>query len=75
MTELIDRESKRIGVLGHGSPMAAIPSPSAVALKTIEIYQRRDIVGHVRHVAPAVPEAHRCIGRSSAGGRGAGAWA
>ncbi|MBV9043981.1 MAG: aminotransferase class III-fold pyridoxal phosphate-dependent enzyme, partial [Alphaproteobacteria bacterium] len=26
---------------------------SAVALRTIEIYQRRDIVGHVRHVAPA----------------------
>jgi 4-aminobutyrate--pyruvate transaminase len=23
-----------------------------VALRTIEIYQRRDIVGHVRHVAP-----------------------
>ena len=28
------------------------PVTAAVALKTIEIYQRRDIVGHVRHVAP-----------------------
>ena len=52
MTELIDRESKRLNVLGHGLTYGGHPVTTAVALKTIEIYQRRDIVGHVRHVAP-----------------------
>ena len=51
-TELIDRESRRIGVLGHGYTYGGHPVTSAVALKTIEIYERRDIVGHVRHVSP-----------------------
>ena len=52
MTELIDREAKRLNVLGHGLTYGGHPVTTAVALKTIEIYQRRDIVGHVRHVAP-----------------------
>ncbi|MGH6828058.1 MAG: aminotransferase [Rhizomicrobium sp.] len=51
-TDLIDRESKRIGILGHGLTYGGHPVTAAVALKTIEIYQRRDIVGHVRHVSP-----------------------
>jgi 4-aminobutyrate---pyruvate transaminase len=52
MTELIDRESRRLNVLGHGLTYGGHPVTTAVALKTLEIYQRRDIVGHVRHVAP-----------------------
>jgi 4-aminobutyrate---pyruvate transaminase len=51
-TELVDRESRRIGVLGHGLTYGGHPVTAAVALRTIEIYQRRDIVGHVRHVSP-----------------------
>jgi 4-aminobutyrate--pyruvate transaminase len=52
MTEIIDAESRRIGVLGHGFTYGGHPVSAAVALKTIEIYQKRDIVGHVRHVEP-----------------------
>jgi 4-aminobutyrate--pyruvate transaminase len=52
MTEIIDRESKRIGVLAHGFTYGGHPVAAAVALRTIEIYKRRDIVGHVRHVEP-----------------------
>jgi 4-aminobutyrate--pyruvate transaminase len=52
MTEIIDAESRRIGVLGHGLTYGGHPVSAAVALKTIEIYQKRDIVGHVRHVEP-----------------------
>ena len=52
LTEVIDRESRRLGVLGHGLTYGGHPVTTAVALKAIEIYQRRDIVGHVRHVAP-----------------------
>ena len=52
MTELVDREARRLNVLGHGFTYGGHPVTTAVALRTIEIYQRRDVVGHVRHVAP-----------------------
>src|ERR1700722_15498914 len=52
IAEAIEEESGRIGTFGHGFTYSAHPVAAAVALKTIEIYQERDIVGHVRHVAP-----------------------
>jgi 4-aminobutyrate--pyruvate transaminase len=45
-------ESKKIGTFGHGYTYTAHPVAAAVALKTIEIYQRDRIVDHVRKVAP-----------------------
>ena len=45
-------ESKKIGSFGHGFTYTAHPVGCAVALKTIEIYQRDKIVEHVRKVAP-----------------------
>ena len=45
-------ESKKIGTFGHGFTYTAHPVGCAVALKTIEIYQRDRIVEHVRKVAP-----------------------
>ncbi len=56
MTEVLDAESHRIGVLGHGFTYGGHPVSCAVALKTIEIYQKRDVVGHVRHVEPVFLE-------------------
>ena len=50
--EAIEEESGRIGTFGHGFTYSGHPVAAAVALKTIEIYEQRDIVGHVRHVAP-----------------------
>lgn len=52
LSETIEAESGRIGVLGHGYTYSGHPVACAVALKTIEIFQERDIVGHVRNVAP-----------------------
>ena len=52
LTDIVEQESGRIGTFGHGFTYTGHPVASAVALKTIEIYQRRDIVGHVRRVAP-----------------------
>ena len=52
LSEIIEQESGKIGTFGHGFTYTGHPVAAAVALKTIEIYQRRDIVGHVRHVAP-----------------------
>ena len=52
LADAIEAESGRIGTFGHGYTYSAHPVAAAVALKTIEIYQERDIVGHVRKVAP-----------------------
>jgi 4-aminobutyrate--pyruvate transaminase len=52
LTEIIDAESRRIGMLAHGLTYGGHPVAAAVALKTLEIYQQRDVVGHVRHVEP-----------------------
>jgi 4-aminobutyrate--pyruvate transaminase len=51
LSDIVEQESGRIGTFGHGFTYTGHPVAAAVALKTIEIYQRRDIVGHVRHVA------------------------
>jgi 4-aminobutyrate---pyruvate transaminase len=52
LADAIEQESGRIGTFGHGFTYTGHPVAAAVALKTIEIYQQRDIVGHVRAVAP-----------------------
>ncbi len=51
-TEAVEDQARRMGMLGHGFTYSAHPVASAVALKTIEIYQQRDIVGGVRRLAP-----------------------
>lgn len=45
-------ESEKIGVFGHGYTYSGHPVAAAVALETLKIYDERDIVGHVRAVAP-----------------------
>ena len=45
-------ESRKLGMFAHGFTYSGHPVGSAVACKAIEIYQRMDIVGHVRSVAP-----------------------
>jgi len=42
----------KLGVFAHGFTYSGHPVACAVANKTLEIYQRIDIVGHVRRVAP-----------------------
>ncbi len=49
--DAIEQESGKIGTFGHGFTYTGHPVAAAVALKTIEIYQERDIVGHVRNVS------------------------
>jgi 4-aminobutyrate--pyruvate transaminase len=53
LTDIIEQEAKRIGGLWHAFTYSAHPVPAAVALKTIEIYEARDTLGHVRRVTPA----------------------
>jgi 4-aminobutyrate--pyruvate transaminase len=52
LSQVIEVESGRVGTFGHGYTYTGHPVAAAVALRTIEIYQQRDILGHVRSVSP-----------------------
>jgi 4-aminobutyrate--pyruvate transaminase len=52
-------ESEKIGIFGHGFTYSGHPVAAAVALEAIAIYEERDIVGHVRSVAPALQQGLR----------------
>lgn len=45
-------ESRKIGIFGHGFTQSGNPTCAAVALKTMELMESRDVIGHVRQVAP-----------------------
>ncbi len=63
-------QSGRLGSFGHGFTYGGHPVACAVALETLNIYQERDIVGHVRKVAPLMQdglkalEAHPLVGNA-----------
>jgi 4-aminobutyrate--pyruvate transaminase len=50
--EALVEASGQHGVFAHGFTYSGHPLACAVALKTLEIYERIDIVGHVRRVSP-----------------------
>ena len=54
-------ESEKIGVFGHGYTYSGHPVAAAVALETLDIYEERDIVGHVRAVAPRFQEVFQAL--------------
>jgi 4-aminobutyrate--pyruvate transaminase len=45
--------SAKIGSFGHGYTYSAHPVAAAVAIETLKIYEERDILSHIRKVAPA----------------------
>lgn len=59
--EPIKQQSAEIGAFGHGLTYGGHPVPAAVALETLKIYAERDIVGHVRKVAPALQDGLRAL--------------
>lgn len=50
------RNASRHGVLGMGYTYGGHPVSAAVAVETLKIYEERDILGHVRKVAPRFQE-------------------
>jgi 4-aminobutyrate--pyruvate transaminase len=52
-------ESERIGVFAHGYTYSGHPVAAVVALEALTIYEERDILGHVRRVAPILQEGLR----------------
>ena len=51
--EALLEHGRQHGVFGHGFTYGGHPVACAVALETLKIYEERDMVGHVRAVAPA----------------------
>ncbi len=54
-------ESEKIGVFGHGFTYSGHPVAAAVALEALNIYEERDIVGHVRTVSPVLQDGLRSL--------------
>ncbi|WP_340107214.1 aminotransferase [Pikeienuella sp. HZG-20] len=52
MADAIEAQSGEIGTFGHGFTYGGHPLGCALGVKAIEIYQKRDIVGHVQRLAP-----------------------
>ncbi|WP_181705810.1 aminotransferase [Chthonobacter rhizosphaerae] len=50
--EAIEAQSAKIGTFGHGYTYGGHPLGCAVGVKTLEIYERRNIVGRVQGLAP-----------------------
>jgi len=46
------QESKKLGSFGHGYTWGGHPVAAAVGLKTLELYESRNILGHVNAVTP-----------------------
>lgn len=51
--------SASVGVFGHGYTYSGHPLACAVALETLKIYEERNILNHVRSVAPRLQNALR----------------
>lgn len=72
LSDIVEQESGKIGTFGHGFTYTGHPVASAVALRTIEIYQRRDLPGHVRHVAPLFQKRLKALAEHPLVGEAAG---
>ena len=52
MVDALDSQSAKLGSFGHGFTYGGHPLGCALGVKAIEIYQKRDILGKVRALAP-----------------------
>lgn len=74
MYEAMLEQSRKIGTFGHGFTYTAHPVAAAVACKTLEIYEKRNIVNHVQSLAPTFEKRvakladHPLVGNSRAKG-------
>jgi len=78
MAEAFEAESAKIGAFGHGFTYGGHPLGCAVGVKAIEIYQKRNIIGHVQSLMPRFAERvtalgdHPLVGETRLGGFVAG---
>ena len=54
--EAMVKESEKIGLFGHGFTYSGHPVPAAVAVRTLELLEQRNILDHVRRIAVGFQE-------------------
>ena len=64
-------QSEKLGVFAHGYTYTGHPAACAVALEVLDIYEERDLLGHVRRVGPMLQDGRAQARRPPAGRRGA----
>ncbi|SLN72848.1 aspartate aminotransferase family protein [Oceanibacterium hippocampi] len=55
-------ESRKQGAFAHGFTYSGHPVPAAVGLRTLQLMEERDIMGHVRAVAPRFQQRLKALG-------------
>jgi 4-aminobutyrate--pyruvate transaminase len=79
MVDALEEQSKKLGTFGHGYTYGGHPLGCALGIKALEIYQKRDMIGRVRAMAPHFAERirrlmdHPLIGHSRSVGLVGGA--
>ena len=59
----IEKQADELGIFGHGFTYSAHPVTAAVALKTLQIYEEREIIAHVNEVANTFVERIKEMGK------------
>jgi 4-aminobutyrate--pyruvate transaminase len=59
VADVVSANSGKIGTFGHGYTYSGHPVAAAVAVETLKIYEERDILSHVREVAPVLQDGLR----------------
>ena len=65
VTAGVEEQAARLGQFGHGYTYSAHPVPAAVALRTLQLMEERDIINHVRDVSPVFHERVAVMGKYS----------
>jgi 4-aminobutyrate--pyruvate transaminase len=74
MHDAMVEQSKKIGTFGHGNTYSGHPVCAAVALRTLQIYEERNMLEHVRGLIPrfqqrlAALASHPLVGEARLGG-------
>jgi 4-aminobutyrate--pyruvate transaminase len=61
VSDVLVRQSAKLGAFGHGYTYSGHPVPAAVALETLRIYLQDRILEHVRAVGPLLQEGLRAL--------------
>jgi len=56
IADAVSKNSGKVGTFGHGYTYSGHPAAVAVAMETLNIYEERDILSHVRLVAPRLQD-------------------
>ena len=54
--KVLEEQSRKLGIFGHGFTYSGHPVPAAVAVETLRIYEERKLIDHVRSLSPVMQD-------------------